>query len=115
MSPTQDDFIDGSNVRTVELAQAGDGEAFTSLVRHFEGGIYGYLAGLVGNDEEAHDLTQDTMLRAWQKLPTLQDVSRFKPWLYSIARNLTYDHLRQRQRRKKRASWQSWERGTMKL
>ncbi len=109
MLPPQDKFIDGSHVRTVELAQAGDSEAFTVLIRSHEGEIYGYLVGMVGNDEEARDLMQETVIKIWQKLPTLQDLSLFRPWAYAIARNQAYDHLRQRQRHSKKASSQSWE------
>ncbi|HJT56319.1 MAG TPA: RNA polymerase sigma factor [Ktedonobacteraceae bacterium] len=98
MLTSQDDFDRSSPTQVIEHAQAGNCYAFNVLVRHFEPEIHGYIAGLVGSSEEAYDLTQETMLRVWQKLPTLQDVLRFKPWLYSIARNRAYDYLRRQQR-----------------
>lgn len=106
MLTPQDDFDRSSPVQVVEFARAGNCYAFTVLVRHFELEIHGYLAGLVGNVQEADDLTQETMLKVWQKLPTLQDVAHFKPWLYRIARNLAYDYLR-RQRKRPTTSLQS--------
>lgn len=78
----------------VKLAQAGDGEAFSMLFQQHKNEVFGYLAGRIGNSEEAHDLTQRTFLKAWQKLPQLQDVSKFKTWLYSIARNQANDWWR---------------------
>lgn len=104
----RDDAFDMVRARQVELAQTGNNEALTALIRQYEGEIYGYLVGLLGNEEEAHDLTQDTLLKVWQKLATLENVSSFKPWLYCIARNLAFDRLRQRQRRKK-ISVHSWD------
>lgn len=91
--------------RLVELAQARDSAAFTTLYLLHTTGICGYLLGLVGNEEDAHDLAQQAFLQAWQKLSGLHDIALFTPWLYSIARNLAYDHCR----RKKGASQSSWE------
>lgn len=91
--------------RMVELAQLGDSEAFTTLFRQHEFGIYGYVTGLVGNSEDARDLTQETFFKAWEELPHLQDSSKFKAWLYRIARNLAYDQGR----RKRRIIWCSRE------
>jgi RNA polymerase sigma-70 factor (ECF subfamily) len=79
----------------VRLARAGNAEAFTLLFLRYKGPIRAYLASLVGNIEEADDLTQRAFLNAWDKLLTLQDESRFKPWIFTIARNLAHDHLRQ--------------------
>lgn len=106
MSPSQDDSLRLLLMEEVELAKAGDSEAFTQLFEHYHTGIYGYIAGLVNNVEDAQDLTQKTFLKAWEKLPDLRDTSKFKPWLYTIARNLVYDHRRQ----KKKIFWESWER-----
>ena len=101
----QDDISSLSHDKLVELAQVRNVEAFAILFQYHRSGVYRYVAGLVGNGEDAHDLTQSTFLKAWERLPTLRDVSKFKAWLYRIARNLTYDCGR----RKERVSFQSWE------
>jgi RNA polymerase sigma-70 factor (ECF subfamily) len=54
-----------------------------------------YIRGMVRNDAEAEDLTQETLLRAYAKLPSLEDPARLAPWLYRIATNVTYDRFRQ--------------------
>ena len=105
MLRSEDNSTAMAQARLVELAQARDSAAFTTLYVLHTTGICGYLLGLVGNEEDAHDLAQQAFLQAWQKLSGLHDVARFTPWLYAIARNLAYDHSRQ----KKGASWSSWE------
>src|SRR6266702_475288 len=105
MLSAEDNSTAMAQARLVELAQARDSAAFTTLYWLHTTGICGYLLGLVGNEEDAHDLAQQAFLQAWQKLSGLHDVARFTPWLYAIARNLAYDHSRQ----KKGASWSSWE------
>lgn len=57
--------------------------------------IYRYILRIVRNPAEAEDLTQETLLRAYGKLATLQDPARLTPWLYRIATNVTYDRFRQ--------------------
>lgn len=108
MLPPENDFITTSHARTVELARAGDNEAFDRLDSQYRSEIYGYLVGLVGNEVEAQDLVQETMTKAWKNLSTLRNVTQFRSWLYAIARNDAYDHLRQRRDRLK-VAWQSWE------
>jgi RNA polymerase sigma-70 factor, ECF subfamily len=81
------------SVRLVELAREGDEEAFSILYSEYQLGIYGYLAGLVGKSD-ANDLMQDTFFKAFNKISDLQDASKFTSWLYHIAKNCAYDHLR---------------------
>jgi len=57
--------------------------------------IYRYIVRIVRDPAVAEDLTQDSLLRAHDKLETLDAPSRLVPWLYRIATNLTYDRFRQ--------------------
>ncbi|MFG1691449.1 RNA polymerase sigma factor [Gemmatimonadota bacterium] len=54
-----------------------------------------YILGIVRDSTEAEDLTQEALLRAQDKLGTLQNPSKMLPWLYRIATNVTYDRFRQ--------------------
>lgn len=83
-------------VEVVELARTGDKSAFDRLYQHFYIPISKYLAHMVGDDEEGHDLAQETFLKAWQSLPGIRDGLRFHSWLYRIATNTALDHLRRR-------------------
>jgi RNA polymerase sigma-70 factor (ECF subfamily) len=64
------------------------------LASHREA-IVRYIRGIVRDGAEAEDLTQETLLRAYNKLSTLEDPSRLVPWLYRIATNVTHDRFRQ--------------------
>lgn len=88
----------------VKQAQAGDVDAFAHLIQHYEREIYGYLMGMLGNREDAYDFTQQVFIKAWLGLGKLKSASCFKAWLYTIARNLTYDYWRG-----KKVLYQSWE------
>ncbi len=78
----------------VERARAGDRAAFTALFQQYNAPICRYLAHLVGNEEIGRDLAQETFLAAWRSLPGLQEGLRFSSWLYRIATNQAYAHLR---------------------
>jgi RNA polymerase sigma-70 factor (ECF subfamily) len=94
MSSSQDDFTHTSDTELVKLAKAGNADAFTLLFQRYNRPVRGYLAGLVGNSEDADDLTQRAFLNAWDKLLTLHEESRFRPWIFTIGRNLAYDYKR---------------------
>lgn len=54
---------------------------------------------LTGSLQDAEDLLQETFLRAWKKRDTLREDSKIRPWLYRIATNACFDHLRTQSRR----------------
>ncbi|MEU4569456.1 sigma-70 family RNA polymerase sigma factor [Micromonospora sp. NPDC023956] len=60
-----------------------------------------FLTRLVlGQQELAEDLVQETFLRAWRNLPTLAaEPQRIAPWLYTVARHVAIDAMRSRQAR----------------
>ena len=62
--------------------------------------IHRYILSMMRDPAEAEDLTQDTFLRAHNKLPTLKDHSKLVAWLYRIATNVCRDRFRQ-------ASWRN--------
>lgn len=76
------------------LAQQGQGKAFSVLVTRYQDRIYRFLLRLVRSRDDAQDLTQDTFLRAHQALARWRTDSRFRAWLFRIARNVAFDRLR---------------------
>ncbi|MDB5266594.1 MAG: sigW [Parcubacteria group bacterium] len=58
--------------------------------------ICGFLFRLVGNKDEAEDLTQETFMKAWANLHRFDRTKNFKTWLLSIARNSATDFLRKK-------------------
>ncbi len=71
--------------------------AFDEMFTRYHGRIYGYLLGMVGDAEQAQDLTQDTFLKAYKALPRTPDLV-LPAWLYRIATNTALDALRHRRR-----------------
>ena len=92
-----------NDVELVERAQAGDEYSFDELFHRYDAKICTYLVRQVG--EDGRDLAQDTFLRAWQKIHTLQKEKNFEAWLYRIAGNLAKDYLR----RKSLLQWLPWK------
>jgi RNA polymerase sigma factor (sigma-70 family) len=82
----------------VEAARAGDPSAFSELYRLHSAVVRAVAASQLRDREAVADVVQDTFLRALRNLATLQDPSRFRPWLLAIARHLTTDQLRARAR-----------------
>jgi RNA polymerase sigma-70 factor, ECF subfamily len=83
-------------VEVVRDAQSGSMSAFDTLFRYYNARICTYLTRMVGNDEEGHDLAQETFIKVWRALPEMNDESRFEIWLYRIATNTAIDQLRRR-------------------
>lgn len=95
-------------------ASKGDAEAFRQLVAFYEPRLLAYLSQMLGGQDAAHDLVQETLLAAYRALPRWQPplLSRspahqdtsdkgsyieehpFAPWLYRIATNLALNHLK---------------------
>jgi RNA polymerase sigma-70 factor (ECF subfamily) len=78
----------------VQQAQQGSHAAFEAVVLRFQGPVQSYLAHLIGDDEQARDLTQDTFWLAWKGLSSLRDPALFRPWLFQVATNRGRSWLR---------------------
>ncbi|MDE0014849.1 MAG: sigma-70 family RNA polymerase sigma factor [Candidatus Poribacteria bacterium] len=73
------------DAKYVERILAGDADAFTILVKKYEKQIHTFVWRRVKDYHVAEEITQDTFLRAYEKLGTLRDPNRFSGWLYRIA------------------------------
>ena len=79
--------------------------SFERIYDEFKTPIYNYIYHLVGNREQADDLTQDTFLKAFKALPKMDASLKLSAWLYRIATNTAYDALR----RRKLIVWTPWQ------
>ena len=66
------------------------------LVSQYQFRLVRYLIYLLGRRDPVDDLVQETWLRVLERGSSYNGRSRFEPWLFAIARNLTLDHLRKR-------------------
>lgn len=82
----------------VALSAAGDVDSFNQLIIRWERPIYALAYRVLGREEDARDVCQDTFLRAYRALPGFKGQAKFSSWLYRIALNLCRDWIRRRRR-----------------
>jgi RNA polymerase sigma factor (sigma-70 family) len=87
-----------SDPRLVELAQAGDQQAFAELYNRYFDPVYDFVARMTRNRDEAADIAQDTFLKAMHSLGGLQKGASFKGWIFTIARNTALNRLERAKR-----------------
>jgi RNA polymerase sigma-70 factor (ECF subfamily) len=80
-----------------EQAEAMDGEtlAFDELVRRYQQKVFNVLLRMIGDYDEAADLTQDVFVQAFKALPHFRGESKVFTWLYRIAVNRCKNRLKQ--------------------
>lgn len=71
-------------------------QAYEELVRRYQRRLYSLAYRLTGDREEAEDLAQEALVRAYTALPRFRSGLRFSPWIYKIAVNLCINYLRRR-------------------
>lgn len=75
----------------------GIDESLAELVRRYIKPVYNFVYRFSGNNkEEAEDITQETFFKMWRNLKKYRSGENFKTWLFTIARNTAYDHLRKK-------------------
>jgi RNA polymerase sigma-70 factor (ECF subfamily) len=89
----------------VSKAREGDTAAFEAIYSRYERRIYAFIYRLMGNAEDAYDLTQDTFVKAYMALPRTAPDLNLSAWLHRIASNACMDVLR----RRKLIRWLPWE------
>jgi RNA polymerase sigma factor (sigma-70 family) len=79
----------------VARAASGSEHAFRTLYRAYVRPVYWLAHGLVGNAADAEDVTQETFMAAWRKLPELQlESDSLLPWLATICRFQAANRIR---------------------
>ena len=84
------------DVKLIQRILSGDDTAFTTLVRKYQKPVHALVWRKIGDFHIAEDITQDTFLKAYQKLATLKDPQSFAGWLYVIATNHCKTWLRKK-------------------
>ncbi|MHB8234101.1 MAG: RNA polymerase sigma factor [Solirubrobacteraceae bacterium] len=80
----------------VARAREGDMDAFEQLVMRHADRLFATLRGFGLDELEAHEVAQETFLRAWRALPRFEGRARFFTWLYRIAFNEAQRRLARR-------------------
>lgn len=93
----------------MELAQAGDTDlalaikrgdtrAYEELVRRYQGRVYAVAYRMTGNREDALDVAQEALFKAYHRIDAWQPTGGFLPWLLRLTSNQSIDHLRRKKR-----------------
>jgi RNA polymerase sigma-70 factor (ECF subfamily) len=93
LDPKITELEDGEAVRRI---LAGEEDLFEVLVRRYQARLVSHVTRMVGNRDDAMDLSQEIFLRVFQALDRFNPAYKFSTWLFRIAGNAAIDHLRKR-------------------
>ena len=85
-----------SDVQLIQRILSGDEAAFGVLVEKHQKSVHALAWRKIGDFHDAEEITQDTFLQVYKKLPTLKDPYKFAGWLYVIANRLCFDWIRKK-------------------
>jgi RNA polymerase sigma factor (sigma-70 family) len=83
----------------VARTQRGEKEAFDILIERYKERLYGTIYHMTGNHEDANDLVQEALIKAYKSLGSFKGQSSFYTWVYRIAVNRTINFLKRRKDR----------------
>ena len=92
------DGVTWTDEELVARSMAGDADSFNQLVTRWERPIYALAFRVLGREEDARDICQETFLRAFRAMPGFKGQAKFSSWLYRIALNLCRDWMRRKRR-----------------
>ena len=87
-----------SDEELVARSMGGDLDSFNQLVLRWERPIYALAYRVIGREEDARDVAQETFLRAFRALSGFKGQAKFSSWLYRITLNLCRDWIRRERR-----------------
>lgn len=93
MSEERTDVLDEDGALIARFL-GGDAAAFDTLFLRYQDYVYNIIYGVIGNAEEARDLTQEVFVQAYRSLRHFRRGARFATWLYRIALNRALDAAR---------------------
>jgi len=88
----------------IDAIRSGDAYAFGELVHGHDRWVRGVIFGVLGDQDRVDDVAQEVWTTLWERIGSLRDVNRWRPWLYRLARNAAIDAGRERVRRRSRIS-----------
>ena len=74
----------------------GNEQAFKTITDRHLRSVYSFVYRLCGNTDESSDITQEVFFKVWKNIKKFDMKQGFKTWLFTIARNTTFDFLRKK-------------------
>ncbi len=91
----------------IELLKQRDRTAFKTIVETWQSMVYNTALGILQNEEDAEDVTQETFIQVFESVSSFKGESKFSTWLYRITVSKAMDHIRRKKRKKRFAFIQS--------
>jgi len=88
--------MDASEREQYRAAIHGDREAFEMIIRTHSRTLFAIAYGILQNREEAEDVVQDSLVKAWKTRWRVRDPEKFPAWFCTIARHRAHDMVRKR-------------------
>lgn len=88
--------MDSSEHAIYRAAMQGDRDAFEMIIRTFSRNLFAIAYGILQSREEAEDVVQDTLVKAWKSRWRVRDPEKFPAWISTIARHRARDLARRR-------------------
>ena len=89
-----------SDGEIINSVKKGDRDAYRDIVDRYKRRAYHVALGLVGDPQDALDVSQTAFIRAYRNIKRFDTDRPFLPWFYRILRNLCLDHVRRSKRRR---------------
>ncbi len=96
-SVTRESLFEVNESSLISAALKGNLDAFNQLVLSYQDRIFALALRILGDEDSAEDITQNTFLTAFLNLPRFRNGS-FRSWLYRVTINACYDQFRHRKR-----------------
>jgi RNA polymerase sigma-70 factor (ECF subfamily) len=98
MIPTKES-VEPDDRQLVETIRGGDSGAFEVLVRRKTSKVYALCYRIIGNAEDAKDISQLVFIKLWENLEKYDPAYAFDTWLYRMVTNVSIDFMRNKQSR----------------
>ena len=86
-------------LEVVEAVRNGDSAAFEQLVLENQQRVYNLALRMVGNPDDAYDMSQEAFIKAYNSIQSFRGDSKFSVWLYRLTTNVCLDFLRSETRK----------------
>jgi RNA polymerase sigma-70 factor, ECF subfamily len=91
--------VEPDDRQLVQTIRSGDTDAFETLVRRKTSKVYALCYRIIGNSEDAKDISQLVFIKLWENLAKYDPQYAFDTWLYRMVTNVAIDFMRNKQSR----------------